>query len=323
MTIPKDDPRFAKTGGTFKSLCVAVIIFATVSSVASADAVADVERLFEKNLRSFDFARIKFEVDQMIDPSINVAAQLAVVDQMVDDVATMFPAEATGWQKVEALRRYIYQPGPWNDGSAFRYDHDDPYGLDLRNKLMVDYLEDRAGNCITMPLLFVLIGQRLGLDMTLALAPLHVLVKFTDDQGVTHNLEATSGAGRARDQHYRELLPITDAAVSNGVYLAPLAQDQTIAVIAAVLVENLIAKGRYQEAMDVSDVLLDHHPNFAYVMVKKATASYYLMQKEFAGKNSRSYQVPDERRARLAKLQQINQSMFARAEELGWVPMSR
>ncbi len=293
------------------------------ASVSFGDIRGDVRELFTRDMGTLDFARVKIEVDRMIDPSIDVDAQLAQIDQMVDTIRTMLPPNATSWDKVETIRRYIYQAGEWNDGRAFSYDHDDPYGLDVRNKLLSDYIQDRRGNCITMPFLFIILGQRLGLDVTPAMAPLHVFVKFTDDQSVTHNLEATSGAGRARDQHYRDLLPITDAAISNGVFLTPLDAEQSVAVIAAVIVEELIAKGRYHDAMAVADILIEHYPMFAYIMVKKATASYHLLRTEFHEKYPRAQDVPEDQRSYLTYLQRVNQGLFDRAESLGWRPVQR
>ena len=290
---------------------------------ATADVQSDVRELFARDMGALDFARVKIEVDRMIDPSIDVDAQLAQIDQMVATIRTMLPPNATSWDKVETIRRYIYQAGAWNDGRAFSYDHDDPYGLDVRNKLLSDYIQDRSGNCITMPFLFIILGQRLGLDVTPAMAPLHVFVKFTDDDGVTHNLEATSGAGRARDQHYRDLLPITDAAISNGVFLTALDAEQSVAVIAAVVVEDLIAQERYHEAMSIADILLEHYPMFAYIMVKKATASYHLLRTEFHEKYPTAQDVPEDQRPYLAYLQRVNQGMFDRAESLGWRPLQR
>lgn len=293
------------------------------TTTATADIRADVRELFARDMMSLDFARVKTEVDRMIDPSIDVDAQLAQIDQMVATIRTMLPPNATSWDKVETIRRYIYQAGAWNDGRAFSYDHDDPYGLDVRNKLLSDYIQDRRGNCITMPFLFIILGQRLGLDVTPAMAPLHVFVKFTDDQGITHNLETTSGAGRARDQHYRDLLPITDAAVSNGVFLTPLDAEQSVAVIAAVIVEELIAQERYHDAMAVADILIEHYPMFAYIMVKKATASYHLLRTEFHEKYPTAQDVPEDQRPYLAYLQRVNQGMFDKAESLGWRPVER
>ncbi|WP_299042130.1 transglutaminase family protein [uncultured Tateyamaria sp.] len=293
------------------------------ASSAFADIRADVRELFTHNMDALDFARVKIEVDRMIDSSIDVEAQLVQIDDMVAAIRAMLPRNADSWTKVEAIRRYIYQPGPWNDGRAFSYDHDDPYGLDVRNKLLSDYIQDRRGNCITMPFLFVILGQRLGLDVTPAMAPLHVFVKFTVDQGVTHNLETTSGAGRARDQHYRELLPITDAAIANGVFLAPLNAEQSVAVIAAVVVEELIEQERYHDAIAVAEILIEHYPMFAYIMVKKATASYHLLRTEFHEKYPNVQDVPEDQRPYLAYLQRVNQGSFQQAESLGWRPLQR
>ena len=134
-------------------LAVATLIVSVL--VAVADIRDDVRDLFNQDMGSLDFARVKIEVDRMIDPSIDMDAQLAQIDQMVASIRGMLPPNASSWQKVEAIRRYIYEPGVWNEGRAFSYDHDDPYGLDVRNKLLADYIQDRRGNCITMPFLFI------------------------------------------------------------------------------------------------------------------------------------------------------------------------
>ncbi len=286
-----------------------------------ADITGEVRALFDAQEDVVDLAEIKVRVDSMVDPSQDASALLRDLNQMAADISTMLPLDADSWAKVDVMRQYIYTPGPWNQSRAFSYDHDDPYGLNVQNKLLADYLDDRRGNCITMPVLFVLLGQKLGVDMTLALAPLHVLVKFTDDAGVVHNLEATSGAGRARDQHYRDLLPITDTALANGLYLSPLTREQSIAVMAAVVVEHLMAQGRFEEAIAVADVLLQRHPDFAYILIKKATAAYHLLQREFYTPYPTVAEVPAAKHARLAQLQEINQQSFDRAETLGWRPV--
>lgn len=288
---------------------------------ARADVVEDVAALFTMN-RS-DLAAIKIAADRIIDPSIDAAAQLARIDAMEQQVRAMLPEGSYAWTKVEVLRKYIYQPGPWNGHRAFAYDHDDPLGSDVRNKLLSDYLDDRRGNCITMPFLFLILGQRLGLEMAPALAPLHVLVKFTDDEGVAHNLEATSGAGRARDQHYRDLLPITDTALKNGLYLTPLSREQSVAVIAAVVLDDLIARGEYRAALEVADVLTGHHPKFVYAIVKKGTAAYHLLQADYFWNYPLLADVPEEARPELQRLQEENRRAFALAEQLGWQALNR
>ena len=89
------------------------------------------------------------------------------------------------------------------------------------------------------------------------------------------------------------------------------------------IVEELIAEGRYHDAMAVSDILIEHYPMFAYIMVKKATASYYLLKTNFHDKYPTAADVPEDQRPYLAYLQRVNQGMFDRAESLGWRPVER
>ncbi|HBG97703.1 MAG TPA: hypothetical protein DDY29_02910 [Rhodobacteraceae bacterium] len=301
---------------------LAILLFAVLGPVpAAADIRADVAALFEAPALARDLGTIKLDIDRMVDPATDSAAALARIDSMAATISDMTPEGATAWERLAVLQRYVYQPGPWNGGNAFAYDHDDPLGEILESKLLAGYLSDRRGNCVTMPFLYVILGERLGLDMAPAMAPLHILVKFTDDSGAVHNLETTSGAGRARDQHYRELLPITDAAVENGIFLTPLDRRETVAVMAALVVEHLMARGRYHDAIAVSDTLLDQYPGFVYVMVKRGTAAYHLLRTEFHAHYPTIADVPEDKRGYLDWLLRINAESFDRAEALGWRPV--
>lgn len=134
----------------------------------------------------------------MIDPRIDVAGNLKRLDAMAEEVKALLPAKPSSRDKLEALRTHLYRAGPWNGHQPFRYDLDDPFGRDVRNKLLPTYLSTRKGNCVSMPLLFIILGQKIGLDVTAANAPEHVFVKYRDEAGALYNLEATSGAGFAR-----------------------------------------------------------------------------------------------------------------------------
>jgi regulator of sirC expression with transglutaminase-like and TPR domain len=297
---------------------VACLLAMAPPAAANGDMRQSVQDLFARHQAETDLARIKFEIDHLIDPSIGVEAQLATIDEMVATVKGMLPPNADSWQKVETIRRYIYEAGPWNDGRPFSYDFDDPFGKDIRNKIMADYLADRRGNCVTMPFLFIIIGQRLGLDVWPALAPLHVLVKFTDDQGNIYNLEATSGAGVARDSIYDQFGPITEQALANGVYLKPLNHRETLAVMAATVLEALFAEGRYAEAIELADVIIAQHPQYAFALVKKGAAYFHLLRTEFIEKYPNMSAVPPHLRARHHHLSAMNAAYFREAEALGW-----
>lgn len=135
----------------------------------------------------------------------------------------------------------------------------DPLGRNPANKLLTRYIRTRLGNCVTMPLLATILGRRIGLKMTLAAAPLHVFVKYTDDSGTVWNLEATSGLGFTRDIWYRKELPMTDSAIGSGIYLRPLSEEENVALMATSLIEHdMKITHRPENAIIIADVILRH-----------------------------------------------------------------
>lgn len=304
------------------SLIFAVVVLVSTSTTAVAETTvaqlqADAESLFAPGR---DLADVKLAVDRMADPSTDVHAMKAAISRMADDVKAMTGENAKGAETLAALKRYLYETGAWNDNKPFEYDLDDPLGEKPVNRLLQRYLTTRRGNCITMPMLMMFVGRRLGLKMTLAEAPLHVFIKYTDDAGAVWNLEATSGGGFTRDVWYREKLPMSDKAVANGVYLRPLSHEEATALIASFLVEHQIEAGAFEDAIAVSDVLLRHYPTFAYGLVKKGSAYSGLLRRELAGKYTRMADIPADLKVKADQWYAENMQAFTKAEAMGWRP---
>jgi regulator of sirC expression with transglutaminase-like and TPR domain len=271
-----------------------------------------------------DFARAKLDVDKFVDPTIDEAAALAEIDSMVATVSKMLgtlppDAASTSMEKMKALRTFLYEGGWWNNGRPFEYDLSDPYGQKPGSQSLANYLATKKGNCVSMPALFLILGKRLGLDVTLSTAPLHIFIKFTDDAtGKTWNLETTSGAGFTRDAWYRQKLEMTDEAIANGVYLKTLSQREALSIIATPILDSLIASGRYDEAVAVADVLIEAYPANAYTLVKKGTAYYRLLDANIIQKYPKQSDIPANRIAYANNLYKANREAFAEAEALGW-----
>ncbi len=278
---------------------------------------AEVQDLFQERL---DLLEVKLAVDHIVDPTTDLASSRATIDQMAADVLRMAGENAGSAQKLEALKRYLYESGEWNQHRPFTYDLGDPLGENPANRLLQRYLDTRQGNCITMPILFLALGQRLGLKMTLAQAPLHVFIKYTDDAGSTWNLEATSGGGFTRDLWYRQKLPMSDEAVANGTYLRALDHEEAVALIASFLVEHHLAEGQFEAAISTADVILQHSPDFAYLLVKKGSAYGSLLRRELAGKYPQASDIPPDLKAKADRWYGENLAAFAQAEALGWRP---
>jgi regulator of sirC expression with transglutaminase-like and TPR domain len=268
--------------------------------------------------QEIDLARTKLTIDKLINPTIDVDANLKKIDALVTEIKTMPGFGASSTSKMLALKRYIYEPGEWNNFKPYQYDLDDPLGTKLSNKLLSNYMLSKKGNCVTMPLMFVILGQRLGIDVTAATAPLHILVKFRDETGAWYNLETTSGANPARDIWYREQMPMTDEAVANGVYLRPLTRKETVAVMVTTLAEHYFEQLEFEKAITLSDLTLEYYPRDVEAMVRKGSAYYRLLGKYYLEKYRSPDEIPIRAKGHFAYLSQNNLQWFAKAEALGW-----
>src|SRR5690554_519869 len=221
--------------------------------------VQALRQLFATPESRLDLATAKLAIDRMIDPSIDETATLRKLDDLAARIQGRIPAGASSRAKLYLLLSSLYQPGPWNDHRPFSYDLSDPLGTATRNKLLSTYLTTRKGNCVSMPVLVMLLGQRLGLDVTLATAPMHVLVKFRGDDGQWINVETTSG-GFKQDASYQREMDITPLAMANRIYLHPLSKRESLGVMASTLMEHYGETSRQNHRIQVANLALEANP---------------------------------------------------------------
>ncbi|PHV09725.1 hypothetical protein CSQ89_20120 [Chitinimonas sp. BJB300] len=265
-----------------------------------------------------DLAKVKLTIDHMIDPSVDVNAYLKQLDTMAAEVRTRFPANPSSRDKLEALRTYLYQAGPWNGNQPFAYDMADLNGQNLRGRLLTNYLSTRKGNCVSMPMLFLILGRKVGLDLSLSAAPEHYFIKYRDEAGKVYNLETTSGAGFTRDVWMRQQRPMTDLAIKNGVYMQSATDRQTVLMMSVALLEFYSHEKREGPRVGLSVMLLQHSPNFVPAMLHWANASLRMRQSEFEGKYPTPSHIPLELRRRYMELAQENRYWWDKAVSLGW-----
>lgn len=301
----------------FVALCVLLIAAPLQSSVRPA--VGFQETVY-RALQSSDFLDAKLRLDAAADPAVDSVAIRQEVAGLITAARTLAGAGASEGAKIDAVRKVLYEPGPWNDNRPFTYDQSDPLGEIVQHKLLSHYLKSRLGNCVTMPTLFMIVGRGIGLDLTLTTAPLHLLVRYTRPGLHPFNIEATSGGGFARDVWYRQQFPMSDRAIASGLYLRTHTDRQTIAVMATSVLDYLASVGRNEEAIKVADAILAANPKDGYTMVRKGSVIAAIMQKEFYSQYSAPAFIPARLRPRYAELAAANAKAFEDADALGWEP---
>lgn len=266
-----------------------------------------------------DFARVKVTFDRMVDPKADVQSTLREIDGWAAKVKSRFPPKATNRMKLDILLSTLYQPGPWNQYRPFSYDlASDPFGEKLSNKLIANYLSRRKGQCVSMPIFLAILGQKLGLPVTLTTAPNHLIVKYGDEEsGQWINVEATTGQ-IAPDSFYEESLRIPPLAIKNEIYLRPLSQREAAALMATIVLSGNDEKRTPMPNFKIADAILEVDPKNVIAMVMKANAYYTLIDLRYGNHYKREIDIPTEIRKDYLFLSQQNQWWGQQAEALGW-----
>jgi regulator of sirC expression with transglutaminase-like and TPR domain len=279
--------------------------------------VKQVEDLFTPDR---DWADIKLTADGIADPTKDTPEARQEVERLTarlkDFVTRMRPK--TAHDKLQILKAFLYKSGPWNDEKTYSYDLADPLGKIRAHRYLSNYLEGRKGNCVTMPILFAILGKRIGLNMTLAVAPRHMFVKFTDEEGREWNIETTSGGGYTRDSHIREQSPMSDASIQKGLYLKALTNEEAIATMAEIVAEERMRQQFYEQAIAVSDVLLKHNPKSVVTILKRGSAFGEILRRDILSRYTRASELTPDQHQMAEILSYHNQHAFEAATALGW-----
>ena len=96
--------------------------------------------------------------------------------------------------------------------------------LDSRTLFIHGLLDGQGGTCVTMPVLYIAVGRRLGYPLYLVQAREHLFVRWEEDGGERFNIEATSLGFVPRDDDYYRCWPkpICEAQIRQGYFLQNL-----------------------------------------------------------------------------------------------------
>lgn len=111
----------------------------------------------------------------------------------------------------------------------FRYDYDDYTGeKDMRNTFVTKCLATGFGQCASMPVVYLVLAEKLGVKAYLTIAPQHSFIKHPDNSGYIINYEPTSN-WEISDKWYKDNMFISAEAVRSGIYLDTLNSKQVVA----------------------------------------------------------------------------------------------
>ena len=135
---------------------------------------ADFERLVKQPEASLDLARAALLVAAEADPGMDVDAQLDTLESWAEELRRRVDPEWNNLQKLARLRAFLF------DHLGFRGDRRDYY--DPRNSMLHEVMTRRLGIPLTLSILFMELGWRIGMPFEGVGFPGHFLVRLTGEQ---------------------------------------------------------------------------------------------------------------------------------------------
>ncbi|ASE62041.1 hypothetical protein CEQ15_11335 [Chryseobacterium indologenes] len=155
----------------------------------------------------------------------------------------------------------------------FSYDFNDVFGhKDLANLFVSKLVNTQKGNCNSLPYLYKILAEELGVDANLALAPNHIYIKHYIKSIGWYNTELTSGIF-PQDAWLMASGFIHLDAIENGVYMKALNNRESLALC---LVDLANAYNRSfpnndgNFALKCADRALQISPNLITALILKA-----------------------------------------------------
>jgi hypothetical protein len=155
----------------------------------------------------------------------------------------------------------------------FGYDFNDVFGHAMRENMFVTkLLETRKGNCHSLPYLYKILAEEIGIEANLALAPNHVYIKHKSIRDGWYNTELTSGIFPIDSWIMASGFVHIDA-ITNGVYMKALNNRESIAMVLIDLADNYNAKFPNNDGtfiLKCCETAIKEYPNFATALIMKA-----------------------------------------------------
>ncbi len=172
-----------------------------------------------------------------------------------------------------ATFNYMTEPSKYNDNTTCKYDFDDFWGEKSWTSMFVSKLLDtKVGNCHSLPLLYKILTDELGLDARLAVAPSHVYIKHIAEDGTWVNIELTN-SGFPSDGHIISSSGITVDAIKSGMYMQPLSLKKSVAHSLFDLALSYWDEYGYDDFfISCCNTVLQYYPEAIHVLAGKSSA---------------------------------------------------
>jgi len=216
------------------------------------------QALIEQPDDEIDLAEGALLIAKKAYPDLDIGDYLSRIDRLAHAVSERLPAAASETDRILALNRYLFVE------LGFGPNVEDYY--DQRNSFLNDVLERRVGIPISLSVLYIEVGRRVGLPLQGVSFPGHFLVKCKLEQGVVVLDPYGSGTSLSLPDLQQRLRATRGGEVSRAIVAAMLVAADKKQILARML-RNLkaiyVEQGDHNRALPVMDWIVSVVPGDA------------------------------------------------------------
>lgn len=213
-------------------------------------------KLVRSQGQTFDIAECALLVAQHEYPRLDIPAYLNQLDQIADRVRARLPADAAKPYIISMLNHYLFRE------LGFAGNIDNYY--DPRNSFLNDVIDRRIGIPITLSILYIEIGRRLGVTLHGVSFPGHFLAKCITDHGVIvldpFNKGASLSEAELRDRLRQSGAGAIDLETPMAALLRPALPQEILLRLARNLKAIYKEAGDTEKAIAMSGFMLGINP---------------------------------------------------------------
>ncbi len=211
--------------------------------------------------QDFDLAEAVLLIAKDEYPSLDVTVYLRRLDELAADIKERLNSDASDEETILAMNELLFED------QGFCGNTDDYY--DPRNSFLNDVLDRKLGIPITLSIVYMEVGNRVGLPLEGVAFPLHFLVKLATEDGDVVLDPFAGGICLSEEDLIERLedIPLDEDLSLPTVVRALVANPANKKQVVARMLRNLKAiylqKNDYQKALAVIDRLLMVTPRVA------------------------------------------------------------
>jgi regulator of sirC expression with transglutaminase-like and TPR domain len=220
--------------------------------MSAADTWEEFQRIARLPEEEVDLARAALLTSAVANPELDPDRHLAALDSLAAAASRRLGDSREPLACVNTISQYLF------DEVGFRGNQEDYY--DPRNSYLDQVLQRRLGIPITLSLVYIEVGRRLGVPLAAIGMPGHLLVRHRDSTDLFID-PFYGGILLSQEECAQRLVEVTGAALPwDPAYLTPIGPREFIARMLRNLKGIFLQRGEYQLALPFLDRLVAVQP---------------------------------------------------------------